>query len=116
MFWRRSRGPGGAAGVAGEWNGYVRYDFKVDGKSALVVAPKTPAPGRPWVWHGEFFGHKPAPDIALLGRGFHIVYMRVPNMLGCPQAVQHWNAFYKELTQKHGFAKKAALTRTTEQG
>ena len=91
------------------WNGYTRYDFEVDGKPVLVVAPKEPAAGRPWVWHGEFFGHKPAPDIALLGQGFHIVYMRVPNMLGCPQAVQHWNAFYDELTDKHGFAKKAAL-------
>jgi hypothetical protein len=30
------------------------------------------APGRPWAWHGEFFGHKPAPDIALLGKGMHV--------------------------------------------
>jgi pimeloyl-ACP methyl ester carboxylesterase len=35
--------------------------------------------------------------------------MRVPNRLGSPQAVQHWNVFYTELTQKYGFAKKAAL-------
>ena len=37
-----------------------------DGKNVLVVTPKQAAPGKPWVWHGEFFGHKPAPDIALL--------------------------------------------------
>jgi pimeloyl-ACP methyl ester carboxylesterase len=101
--------PGKFPGKQSKWNGYVRYDFKVDGKSVLVVEPKTAAPGRPWVWHGEFFGHKPAPDIALLDRGFHIVYMRVPNMLGCPRAVEHWNAFYKVLTNKYGFAKKVAL-------
>lgn len=91
------------------WQGYDRYDFVVDGKPVLVVVPKRAAPGKPWVWHGEFFGHKPAPDVALLGKGFHIVYMSVPDMLGCPKAVQHWNAFYKELTEKYGFAKKAAL-------
>ena len=96
-------------GKKSEWNGYARYDFSVDGKPVLVVAPKTAAAGRPWVWHGEFFGHKPAPDVALLGKGFHIVYMRVPNMLGSPGAVKHWDAFYKELTEKYGFAKKAAL-------
>lgn len=96
-------------GKRSQWNGYARYDFQVEGKAVLVVAPKAVAPGRPWVWHGEFFGHKPAPDVALLGKGFHIVYMRVPNMLGCPRAVQHWNVFYKELTEKHRFAKKAAL-------
>ena len=96
-------------GKRSKWNGFDRYDFEVGGKPVLVVAPKSDAPGRPWVWHGEFFGHKPAPDIALLERGFHVVYMTVPDMLGSPTAVAHWNAFYRDLTEKHGFAKKAAL-------
>lgn len=96
-------------GRTSQWNGFTRYDFEVDGRPVLVVTPKTAAKGKPWVWHGEFFGHKPAPDIELLKRGFHIVYMSVPDMLGSPQAVKHWNAFYAELTGKHGLAKKAAL-------
>ena len=91
------------------WNGFDRYDFTVDGKPVLVVTPKTNAPGKPWVWHGEFFGHKPNPDIALLGRGFHVVHMNVPDMLGAPGAVAHWNALHRELTENHGFAKKVAL-------
>jgi pimeloyl-ACP methyl ester carboxylesterase len=91
------------------WHGFERVDFDVDGKPVLVVAPKIEAPGRPWVWHGEFFGHKPEPDIALLGRGFHIVYMSVPDMLGAPEAVRHWNAFYECLTKQYAFANKAAL-------
>ena len=96
-------------GTPGNWNGFDRYDFQVNGKPVLVVAPRTPAAGRPWVWHGEFFGHKPAPDIALLQRGFHVAYMQVPDMLGCPRAVQHWNVFYRELTEEHGLSKKVAL-------
>ena len=96
-------------GKKSDWNGFERYDFVVAGKPVLVVTPKTVAPGRPWVWHGEFFGHKPAPDIALLERGFHVVYMQVPNLLGCPRAVAYWNAFYEELTEKYGFAKQTAL-------
>lgn len=92
-----------------EWNGYDRYDFVVNGKEGLVVAPKHSAPGNPWVWHGEFFGHKPAPDIALLGKGFHIVYLKVPDMLGCPDAVQEWNHWYDFLTTRLGLAKKVAL-------
>ena len=71
-------------GVETKWNGFVRHDFQVNGNSVLVVSPDQPAEGNPWVWHGEFFGHKPAPDIELLRRGFHIVYLRVPNMLGAP--------------------------------
>lgn len=96
-------------GRTSEWNGFTRYDFEVDGKPALVVAPKEAATGKPWVWHGEFFGHKPAPDIALLHRGFHIAYLRVPDLLGCPDAVAHWNRFYEELTGKYGLSAKPAL-------
>lgn len=96
-------------GKESEWNGFRRFDFPVDGKSVLVVVPNQPAEGKPWAWHGEFFGHKPAPDIELLKQGFHIVYMSVPDMLGSPTAVEHWNACYKELVEKHGLAKKAAL-------
>ena len=92
-----------------EWNGYDRYQFDLDGKNVSIVAPKQAAPGKPWVWHGEFFGHKPDPDIALLGKGFHIVYLSVPDMLGSPPAVESWNALYKHLTKERGFAKKVAL-------
>ncbi|MCY2989883.1 MAG: prolyl oligopeptidase family serine peptidase [Planctomycetota bacterium] len=96
-------------GTRSTWQGYDRYDFQVDGKPVLVVVPKQAAAGKPWVWHGEFFGHKPAPDIALLGKGFHVVYLSVPNMLGCPAAVAHWNVLYRELTEKYGLGKQAAL-------
>ncbi len=91
------------------WHGFRKFDFVVAGKEAQVVVPDKIAEGKPWVWHGEFFGHKPDPDIALLKRGFHIVYLRVPDMLGSPAAVKHWDDFYTELTVKHGFAKKVAL-------
>lgn len=96
-------------GTTSDWNGYVKHDFMVDGKGVSVVLPKEAAPGRPWVWHGEFFGHKPAPDIALLGKGYHIAYMKVQDMLGSPPAVQHWNAFYQELTTRYGLSKKPSL-------
>ena len=96
-------------GTRSEWHGFVRYDFEVDGKPAVVVVPPAAAPGKPWVWHGEFFGHKPEPDIALLKQGFHIAYLRVPDMFGSPAAVGHWNAFYHQLTTQYGLAPKVAL-------
>lgn len=96
-------------GTKSQWNGFDRYDFEVDGKSVLVVTPKEPAKGRPWVWHGEFFGHKPAPDVALLKEGFHIVYLKVPDMLGSPKAVKHWDACYAKMTGEFRLAKKVAL-------
>lgn len=96
-------------GETSDWNGYAKHEFQVSGKTATVVTPKAAAPGNPWVWHGEFFGHKPAPDIALLGKGFHIVYLSVKDKLGCPDAVAHWNRLHDELTTRYGLAKKPAL-------
>jgi len=96
-------------GKHSRWFGFERTDFLIAGKSVTVVAPKHEAPGRPWAWHGEFFGHKPNPDIALLGRGFHIVYMSLPDMLGSPEAVSLWNICYAELRDRYGFGPKPAL-------
>lgn len=93
----------------GEWNGYPKHELTIAGKSVTVVAPKSAASDKPWVWHGEFFGHKPAPDIALIGKGFHIVYMRINDMLGCPDAVKLWNQCYDELTTHYSLSKKPAL-------
>jgi len=96
-------------GKTSDWNGFVRHDFEVGGKKVLVVEPKEAAAGRPWVWHGEFFGHKPAPDVALLKRGFHVAYLQVPDQLGSPEAVRHWNVLYQELTGKYGLASRVSL-------
>lgn len=92
-----------------EWNGFDRYDFQLDGRDAIVVTPKKAAAGRPWIWRARFFGHEPGADIALLNRGFHLVYIDVVDLYGCPKAVGHWNAFYEFLTKKHGLAAKPAL-------
>ena len=93
-----------------EWNGFARHDFFVAGLNVTVVAPAAAAPGNPWCWEGEFFGHKPAPDIALLGKGFHIVYVNAQNLLGCPEAVADWDAAYDYLHHTAGLNARPALT------
>jgi len=96
-------------GLNGEWNGFAKHELMIAGKPVTIVEPKNAAAGRPWVWHGEFFGHKPAPDIALLGKGFHIVYMKINDMLGCPAAVALWNQCHSELTTHYGLSQKPSL-------
>ncbi len=96
-------------GTKSQWNGFDKYEFEYDGRKCIVVTPKVVAQGNPWIWRARFFGHQPQTDIALLLRGFHLVYMDVVEMLGSPKAVAHWNAFYKYLTEDYGFAKKVAL-------
>lgn len=96
-------------GARSLWNGYERYDFVIDGRKCLVVVPKAAAAGRPWIWRARFFGHEPQTDLALLARGFHLVYMDVVELFGNSAAVAHWNAFYRYLTTEHALAPKVAL-------
>ena len=95
--------------VKSEWRGFERYDFDVDGRKTLVVVPKQAAPGNPWIWRAEFFDHRPEADVALVRKGFHLVYMDVGNTFGCPDAMAHWSVLYKTLTEEHGLSKKPAL-------
>jgi len=107
-----TRSTSGAAPFPGrksEWQGFDRYDFEVNGKSAIVVAPKEALPGKPWAWRGEFFGAFANADAELVAKGFYLAYLSVPDLFGSPEAIGHWNSFYAELTGKYGLAKKVAL-------
>lgn len=99
----------GFPGTTSVWRGFDRWDFTFDGRACIVCAPKNEAPGRPWIWRARFFDAWPATDVALLERGFHLVYIDVADMYGAPCAVAHWNAFYAYLVGTHGFAPKTAL-------
>jgi pimeloyl-ACP methyl ester carboxylesterase len=100
---------GAFPGARSKWHGFDRFDFEVDGKPVTVVAPRESAAGRPWIWHAEFFGTVPEPEIALLAKGFYIVHMQTPDLFGSPTAVANWDALYKEMTEKYGLSKRPAL-------
>ena len=88
--------------------GYACADFIFVNRKCKVVKPKWTAPGHPWIWRARFWGHEPQADIALLERGFHIVYCDVAELLGNREAIATWNSFYALLT-KDGLAHKAVL-------
>jgi len=83
--------------------------WQVDGHAALLRVPVQPAPGKPWLWVGEFQGHLSAFENALLARGWHIAYINCPNQFGSPKAMRTWESFHAELTAKRGLAAKPAL-------
>lgn len=97
------------SGTAGKYHEYDRFDFTVDGQPCIVVAPKTAASGRPWVWRAEFFDAFPQIDLALLKEGFHLAYMNVGNTFGCPSAMKHFDVFYKTLAEEHALSPKPVL-------
>src|SRR5882757_8749662 len=82
------------AAKTSDWNGYAREDFEVAGHAGLIVKPKEPAAGNPWIWRTEFFGHEPQGDIALLGKGWHVAYFKVSDMYGAPPAIDLMEQFH----------------------
>lgn len=88
--------------------GYQCSEFVFNGRDCKIVKPKWSAKGHPWVWRARFWGHEPQADIALLERGFHIVYCDVAELLGNDEAIGYWNDFYKMLREA-GLGKKAVL-------
>lgn len=96
-------------GSPSAWHGFERWDFPLEGRACIVVAPKSAAPGRPWIWRARFFGHEPQADIALLGRGFHLAYIDVANLYGNAEAVAVWDRFHAFLTGEHGLSDRVVL-------
>lgn len=91
-----------------DFSGYICADFKLRGHECKVVKPKEAAPGKPWIWRTRFWAHEPQTDIALLERGFHLVYCDVAELMGNKEALSIWSDFYKILT-KAGLSKKSTM-------
>lgn len=96
-------------GPASDWHGFPAFTFTAGERAGTAIVPHEPLPGRLWAWKGEFLDAFPANEIQLLERGVYIVYLEIPNLLGCPTAVGYWNECYSELTGTYGMAPKPAL-------
>lgn len=91
------------------WAGCQCVNFVLDGRVCLLVTPKTPRAGNPWIWRTEFFGAYPAADLALLNTGFHVAYMNMENMYGAPVALAHMDKFFDHVTNTYGLSDKVVL-------
>lgn len=120
------------AGFSGEktsWHGFDRYDYFMDtatfavqpftakpdegtgmndkytpaGKvRCIVIVPKVPASGNPYIWRGYYWDHEPQSEVALLQRGFFVAYINI-------DAGRQWEAWYRFLFN-HGLSAKPAFS------
>lgn len=97
------------SGKKSTFHGYELVDFKLGKVACKVVIPKKIADGKPWVWRARFWGHEPQFDLAMLERGYHVVYCDVGNLFGSPEAVKRWNECYNYLRFEHLFADRVVL-------
>lgn len=88
--------------------GYACSSFDFEGRASKVVQPKKAAKGNPWIWRARFWGHEPQLDIAMLERGYHLVYCDVSERFGNEEALGIWNRFY-QFMQQSGLHNKAIM-------
>ena len=109
LWVRAQQEPVSFPGEKNMWEGYQRYDFKLDNRDAIVVVPNEAAAGRPWIWRPAFFGAFPSVDKDLLAKGFHVAYYDLTHLYGSPRAVRLGTAFYQEMTERYQLSPKVVV-------
>lgn len=95
--------------VVSDYREYQKKEFEVAGHPCILVIPREAAAGKPWVWRAEFMGIFDYADRALLEKGWHIAYMQISDMYGCPESIDLMEKFYQYVTGAEGLNKKMAL-------
>ena len=81
----------------------------IEGKELTIKVPAEAAPGKPWLWVGEFAGHLRSLEAGLVAKGWHVAYVSVSNQFGSPNAMAVWEKVYEELHGKRGLSARPAL-------
>ena len=55
-------------------------------------------------------------ELELVKRGFHVVVLQLGNTFGAPNAIAKYDAVYREMTGKYGFAQRVALMGLSREG
>lgn len=92
-----------------DYHGFRCLDFRFEGHDAKIVFPENAEAGRHWIWRARFWGHEPQTEIALLKKGFHVVFVDAPELCGNQEAVALWNHFYDFLTREYNLNPKTVL-------
>src|ERR1700760_714762 len=99
----------GIAGTRTDFHGYGCFHDTLDGHEMQIAQPRTPLPGRPWVWRLMFWDAFPSADIALLDRGFHVAYIDAGDTYASPDALKVFDALYDLVTTQYGLSGRPAL-------
>lgn len=92
-----------------QWNGYERIDFHWAGRPCVLVLPKAAAEGKPWIWRMGAMEENPPLELALLGRGWHVVRMDVGEQFGAPRAMAWFNELYAHVVIHAGLARRVVV-------
>src|ERR1039457_6076160 len=88
-----------------------RGSFRTSGMA--IIVPRTPAPGKPWVFRADAIDRNATVDQALLAKGYPIVTPPLTAQSGMVQ--QQWDETYRILVD-NGFSKRPAMEATGAKG
>ena len=91
------------------WEGYPLETGNYRGYEYGIVFPKKVSFGKPYVWRTEFFGAFPSVDLEMLENGYAVVYYRISDLYGSPEAVERMSAFQPFIQGKYGLSAQAVL-------
>lgn len=91
------------------YQSFRRIDLPFDGHTLTVVFPHKAEKRRRWLWRAEFLGAFDTVDVAMLERGWHLIYYSISDMYGCPEAVRLMDGCYRHVVQEYGLHSRTVL-------
>lgn len=91
------------------WGKYHIDRFTLNDREAIVVVPNVAEEGKPWIWRPAFFGAFPSVDLALLEKGFHVVYYDLTHLYGSPRSLDLGSEYYNYIREHYSLSGKVTL-------
>ncbi|MBQ7792369.1 MAG: alpha/beta hydrolase [Clostridia bacterium] len=88
------------------WNGFRRIDFDFEGREVIVVFADEANRTEKWMLKTEYFDAFPETEIALMKRGYNLVYLKNLHRLGKEEDYDKKFALSKFLKEEYGFSEK----------
>lgn len=92
-----------------EFEEHTVYEFLLEGKRALVYAPKVAAQGKPWILKTEYFWAFPEFQNEMLKRGWHLAYVENQTRWFCEADNRRRAALCRILQKEFGLNEKCVL-------
>ncbi|MBQ7335952.1 MAG: hypothetical protein IJW92_05730 [Clostridia bacterium] len=89
-----------------EYHGYKRIDFTFSGREAILVFPKEENKTAKWMLKTEYFDAFPELELAMLGRGYHLAYLKNISRWGLEEDQIAKRDFAEYLMREYGLNRR----------
>lgn len=88
------------------YHGFRRLDFTFQGREAVLVFPNEENKTNKWMIKTEYFDAFPELEIAMLGRGYHLAYLKNNNRWGTDDDATAKRDFCDYLAAEYGLSRR----------